>query len=251
MWHDSVPDGDEFAQQRRHDIAALAKRSASRRAGLEILGKVGDLGFGHKNTWMGVPVIRLPEDILLQQEVIWTEKPDLVIEVGVARGGGLVLNASLQAMSGITPKVLGVDNKIFQHTRDSIESNVYSSAITILEGDSVSSSIVDQVSAFTSSSKKTLLVLDSDHSSDHVYNELMLYSSLLPADSIVIVCDTLIDELPPGTYPNRTWNDGKGPLDAVQRFLANNPDFEPFMSDETRSLILTEIRDGIMRKVKP
>lgn len=229
----------------------MAKLSDSRRAGLEILGKVGDLGFAHKNSWMGVPIIRLPEDILLQQEIIWAEKPDLVIEVGVARGGGLVLNASLQAMSGITPKVLGIDNKVFRHTRDSIEANPYSSAITLLEGDSTSSTIIDLVSSFTCSSKNTLLVLDSDHSSDHVYKELTLYAPLLSAGSVVIVCDTLIDELPPGTYPNRTWNDGKGPLDAVQRFLANNPDFEPFMSDETRSLILTEIRDGIMRKVKP
>jgi cephalosporin hydroxylase len=210
---------------------------------------VGDLGFGHKNTWMGVPIIRLPEDILLQQEIIWKEKPDLVIEVGVARGGGLVLNASLQAMAGIPPRVLGVDNKIFQHTRDSIESNPYSSAITLLEGDSVSQTIVDQVADFTSGSKKALLVLDSDHSSDHVYKELSSYAPLLSAGSVVIVCDTLIDELPPGTYQNRTWSNGKGPLDAVQKFLDKNDDFEPFMSDDTRSLILTEIRDGIIRKV--
>ena len=211
---------------------------------------MGDLGFGHKNTWMGVPIIRLPEDILLQQEIIWKEKPDLVIEVGVARGGGLVLNASLQAMAGIPPRVLGVDNKIFQHTRDSIESNPYSSAITLLEGDSVSRAIVHQVADFTSGSKKALLVLDSDHSSDHVYKELTSYAPLLSAGSVVIVCDTLIDELPPGTYQNRTWSNGKGPLDAVQKFLDKNDDFEPFMSDETRSLILTEIRDGIIRKVE-
>ncbi len=196
-----------------------------------------------------MPIIRLPEDILLQQEIIWKEKPDLVIEVGVARGGGLVLNASLQAMAGIPPRVLGVDNKIFQHTRDSIESNPYSSAITLLEGDSVSQTIVDQVADFTSGSKKALLVLDSDHSSDHVYKELSSYAPLLSAGSVVIVCDTLIDELPPGTYQNRTWSNGKGPLDAVQKFLDKNDDFEPFMSDDTRSLILTEIRDGIIRKV--
>lgn len=198
-----------------------------------------------------MPIIRLPEDILLQQEIIWKEKPDLVIEVGVARGGGLVLNASLQAMSGIPPRVLGIDNKIFQHTRDSIESNPYSSAITLLEGDSVSQTIVDQVSDFTSGSKKALLVLDSDHSSDHVYKELTSYAPLLSAGSVIIVCDTLIDELPLGTYQNRTWSNGKGPLDAVQKFLDKNDEFEPFMSDETRSLILTEIRDGIIRKVEP
>lgn len=198
-----------------------------------------------------MPIIRLPEDILLQQEIIWKEKPDLVIEVGVARGGGLVLNASLQAMAGIPPRVLGVDNKIFQHTRDSIESNPYSSAITLLEGDSVSQTIVEQVSDFTSGSKKALVVLDSDHSSDHVYKELTSYAPLLSAGSVVIVCDTLIDELPPGTYQNRTWSDGKGPLDAVQKFLNKNDDFEHFMLDETRSLILTEIRDGIIRKIEP
>jgi cephalosporin hydroxylase len=249
-WHSSVPDHEAFAQKRAIDTEAMAKNLDLRETGLELLQSSNQFGFGHKNSWLGVPIIRLPEDMVIQQEIIWNEKPDLIIEVGVARGGGLLFNASIQAMCGLTPNVIGVDNKIFDHTKIALSGGAFTEFIRLIEGDSVSEEVLNQVSRITSSSEKVLLVLDSDHSSEHVFSELQNYVPLLPKGSIIIVCDTLIDEYPPGTYKDRSWSNGKGPLDAINRFRAVNSTVTTFMSDETRALILTEIRDGILRKIQ-
>jgi cephalosporin hydroxylase len=247
-WHLEVPNDAAFQEQRLRDVLALSKKNDIRQAGLEILKYASSFGFGHKNSWMGVPIIRLPEDIMVQQQIIWSEKPDVVVEVGVARGGGLLLNASLQSMCGLLPKVIGIDNKIFEHTKQAISSSVYSDSIKLIEGDSVSDQVLEQVAKITTNVNKALLVLDSDHSSDHVLEELRKYTPILPEGSIVIVCDTLIDEYPPNTYPDRSWANGKGPLDAVRRFFDENNSLIPFMSQDSRALILSEIRDGILIK---
>jgi cephalosporin hydroxylase len=248
-WHDSVPNGQEFELEKRANLEKMAKNSDFRTSGLSLLKEVSDLGFGHKNTWMGTPIIRLPEDLMLQQEIVWREKPDLIIEIGVARGGGLLFNACLQEMSGINPNVIGVDNKIYEHTHAAIEANRLNQSIELIEGDSVSSEVLSKVRVVAAKSLKTLLILDSDHSAKHVLNELRGYVPLLPLNSIIMVCDTLIDEYPAGTYPDRTWSDGKGPLEAIKVFSAENQTVEPFMRNETRALVLSEIRDGLLRKV--
>jgi cephalosporin hydroxylase len=248
-WHTTVPDDEAFVVQRRKDIEAFAEQTGIRKSGLDLLNAASEFGFGHKNSWLGVPIIRLPEDMLIQQEIIWKELPDLIIEVGVARGGGLIFNASIQSMCGLPPKVVGVDNKVFEHTSTAVNSSSYSQFIEIVEGDSISQAVLEKIARYTENSKKALLVLDSDHSSDHVLNELRSYTPLLPKGSVVIVCDTLIDELPPETYPDRSWSDGKGPLDAITRFLSESNELVPYMRSESRSLILTEIRDGLLLKV--
>jgi cephalosporin hydroxylase len=226
-WHSDVPNDADFTLKKKSDLLSIASQSQFRNEGLALMRVLGDEGFGHKNSWMGVPIIRLPEDMILQQELIWIEKPDLIIEVGVARGGGLLYNASLQEAFGIKPNVVGIDNKVFEHTWKAIESSRYASAINILEGDSVSEDARAQVARFTKLSEKTLLVLDSDHSSKHVLSELEQFVPLLPVGSVIIVCDTLIDELPPGTYRDRSWGDGKGHLDAIQKYRLNTDSGTP------------------------
>lgn len=248
-WHDSVPNWEQFNLEKRRNLQVLAKKEIYRQKGLELLSSLNNLGFSHKNTWLGIPFIRLPEDILLQQQLIWTEKPDLIIEIGVARGGGLVFNASMQEISGIEPKVIGIDNKVYQHTSRAIAESKYNNVIQILEGESTSPQILNKVSLLAQKSYKTLLILDSDHASTHVLNELDLYVPILPIGSLIIVCDTLIDEQPPGTYPNRTWSDGHGPGHAIKTYLSKNKNLSFHMIEETRALVLTEIRDGILIKV--
>jgi cephalosporin hydroxylase len=248
-WHESVPGASEFEEIKKKNLDLMAKELNYRASGLKLLRDVGEYGFGYKNTWMGIPIIRLPEDLILQQEIVWSEKPDLIIEIGIARGGGLVYNASLQETCGILPNVIGIDNKIFDHTYASIASNRFSQSIRLIEGDSISAQVTSNIRNIVSTSKKTLLILDSDHSSKHVLNELRSYVPLLPILSIIMVCDTLIDEYPEGTYPNRTWSDGKGPLDAILKFRTENQSVQPFMEIESRALVLSEIRDGLLRKV--
>jgi cephalosporin hydroxylase len=198
--------------------------------------------------WLGVPVIRLAEDLMRQQEIIFDLKPDLIIEIGVARGGGLLFNASMQEILGMEPKVLGVDNRIFPHTLEAIDRSRYAEQISLLEADSDSSSATNFVKDALQGCSAALLILDSDHSSKHVLSELRSYFGLLPIGSVVIVCDTIIDELPPGTFPNRSWENGMGPLHAVEQFLAETPSAAREFS-ATSDLLITEIRGGVIKKV--
>jgi cephalosporin hydroxylase len=221
-WHNSVPDGDQFEVEKIKSLSRLARNIGNRSKGLDLLLSLNNDGFSHKNSWLGVPIIRLPEDIQLQQELIWREKPDLVIEVGIARGGGLIFNASIQELSGLKPNVIGIDNKVYPHTYEAIKNSRYANHISILEGGSTSSQILSAVIPIIKNSSKTLLILDSDHSSKHVLDELNLYVPPLPLFSLVIVCDTIIDELPAGTYPDRTWSDGNGPGHALKIFMLSN-----------------------------
>jgi cephalosporin hydroxylase len=248
-WHESVPGSEEFESEKKRNLETLSKESRFRKLGLDLMSELGEYGFGYKNSWMGVPIIRLPEDLILQQEVVWNEKPDLIIEIGVARGGGLIFNASLQEMCGITPNVIGVDNKFFDHTLIAVANNRYKQSIKLIEGDSNSQEAVSKVQRLASESTKALLILDSDHSSKHVLEELRNYVPILPVNSVIMVCDTLIDEYPGGTYANRSWSDGKGPLDAITNFKKENNSIQAFMQIESRSLILSEIRDGLLRKI--
>jgi cephalosporin hydroxylase len=249
VWHDAVPDAEQFNLEKTENFNLLAEKQIYRQEGLNLLRNLNQFGFSHKNTWLGVPVIRLPEDILLQQELIFAEKPDLVIEVGVARGGGLVFNASMQEICGIEPNVVGIDNKVYPHTMKSVVDSRYEGSIKIFEGDSTSSQILNLVGPIAMKSKKILLILDSDHSSKHVLEELNLYVPILPIGSLLIVCDTIIDELPPGTYPDRTWSNGEGPGHAIKTFMNKNTNLSFYMRNESRSLILSEVRDGFLKKI--
>lgn len=249
-WHEAVPNATEFEVARKQNIRALSQGNEIRKTGLSLLVEVSKHGFGHKNKWLGVPIIRLPEDMVFQQELICAERPDLIVEIGIARGGGLVFNASIQSICGIKPNVVGVDNKVFAHTYEAIEKSAFSEFIEIIQGDSVSNETVHEVSLRMAKSERTLLVLDSDHSAEHVLQELEVYSKHLPTGSLVLVCDTLIDELPPSTFRGRSWEHGRGPLTAIRQFLSDRDDFVSDLVAENNSLLLSEIRNGIIRKVR-
>jgi len=248
-WHDSVPTGKQFELDRAESFSNLAKSTDFRQKGLQLLNDLNQFGFSHKNSWLGVPIIRLPEDILFQQELIAFEKPDLIIEIGIARGGGLLLNASIQEICGLNPNVIGVDNKVYPHTIKAVFESRYADHIKILEGDSTGMEVLDSLTPTTLSASKILLVLDSDHSSSHVLNELEHYVPILPVGSIIIICDTIIDELPAGTYPNRTWSDGYGPGHGLKLFMEKSNSLIFYKQTEVRSLVLSEIRDGVLKKV--
>jgi cephalosporin hydroxylase len=197
--------------------------------------------------WLGVPVIRLPDDIVVLQELIWEYRPLRIVETGVARGGSLILNASLQVLCGIEPAVLGIDISIFDHTRKALDAHPLSRGVQLLECDSTSAEAQSAVAEFLSGSESALLVLDSNHTHDHVLAELNLLAPLLPGGSYVLVADTLIEEFPEGHYQNRPWDKGNNPMTAVRAFLSGNEGFELDLGWSRRAL-MSEFRDGIMRR---
>ena len=175
-------------------------------------------------TWLGRPLIQLPEDMLRIQEVIYQLQPDCIIETGVAHGGSLVFYASLCHAIG-KGRVIGVDIEIRPHNRVEIEKHPLASYITLIEGDSTAPETVSQVRSLVAASDKVMVVLDSDHSRQHVLNELNAYRDLVTPGAYLVATDGLVRDL--GDVPRgEAYLRAGSPTEAVAEFVAANPDFE-------------------------
>lgn len=174
-------------------------------------------------SWMGRPVIQLPEDMLRMQEVIFQIKPDVIIETGVAHGGSLIFYSSLcKAME--KGRVIGIDIEIRQHNRSAIEAHPLSDRIVLIEGSSTAPEIVAQVKSLVKLDEKVLVILDSNHTYAHVANELEAYAELVTPGSYIIATDGIMYDLtdvprgqPEWATDNPTW--------AARDFVEKHPEF--------------------------
>ena len=174
-------------------------------------------------SWLGRPIIQLPEDMVRIQELITALEPDLVIETGVAHGGSLVFYAGLCTALG-KGRVIGIDIEIRAHNRQAIESHRLAPLIQLVEGSSTAPEVVSAVAGQVRPDDRVLVVLDSNHSRDHVRAELAAYAPLVSVGSYIVVCDGIMRQVcgAPRTAPDWTWNN---PLSAIDEFLASNPGF--------------------------
>lgn len=247
-----VPGHDEFVSNRDTWRSSLGRDEKLRKKSVSLQIAAEEHRYTYQHEWLGVPIIRLPDDIILQQEIVHYLRPSCVIETGVARGGSLVLSASLMEINSLPPLILGLDLLIMPHARKAIDDCKFVDSISLWEGDSASEAAKDAVDAFLRNlqvESPLLLVLDSDHSENHVLNELINLGDLLPVGSIVMVADTIIEEFPQGHYKNRPWDKGNNPMTALRRFLQLDKRFEPATKWNRRSLI-SEFRDGIIEKIR-
>lgn len=243
--HD-IPNESEFANSRSEWRSKMGNSAELREKSIQLTIASNEFHYGYQWEWCGVPIIRHPDDIVLQQEIMWNLKPKHVIETGVARGGSLVLSASLMEMVGNQSKVLGLDIQIFPHATEALKSWTVNGRIELVETDSTSTVAINAVKDFLRNTQEpVLLVLDSNHSHKHVLGELQALALILPVGSVVIVADTIIDEMPTDYYLERPWGPGNNPLTAVKEFLDSNLDFQIDQRWSRRSLI-GECRDGIL-----
>lgn len=206
--------------------------------------------FTYNFTWMGIPIIKFPNDMIVQQEIMARVRPDLIIETGVAHGGSVVFSAAMQEMLGINGKVIGIDIDIRKHNRTEIERNRFYSRIELIEGDSTSHEVLAQVKLHVQKAEKILVILDSLHSHAHVLKELRAYSKFVSLDSYVVLPDTFIEFFPKGYYSlNRPWDVGDNPYTAMQAFLEESSNFviDP---EFARKALITETVDGYLKRVK-
>lgn len=190
--------------------------------------------------FLGRPIIQYPQDIVAVQELIWSIKPDLIIETGVAHGGSLILSASMLALldycdaaesgavinlSEVSRKVIGIDVDIRSYNRIAIEAHPMSHRIELFQGSSVDQRIVAQVKAYADAYDRIMVCLDSSHTHEHVLAELEAYASLVTPGSYCVVFDTIIEDLPVGSFPDRPWDIGDNPKTAVDEFLSNHSEF--------------------------
>jgi cephalosporin hydroxylase len=174
-------------------------------------------------SWMGRPIIQLPEDMIRIQEVIYKIKPDIIIETGIAHGGSLIYYASLCKVMD-KGRVIGVDIEIRPHNRKAIEKHELFSYITLIEGDSTGEKIVNQVKALVRPNETVLVVLDSKHTKQHVLNELNAYSHLVSKGSYIVATDGSMKNLydVPRGEPEWIWDN---PTAAALEFASKNRDF--------------------------
>lgn len=213
----TTPDGevelDLYSEKGYEALANLWTRSAwERKQSYEI-------------TWLGIPTIQLPEDILMMQELLWKVRPDVVVECGIAHGGSLILYASILELLG-KGRVLGIDTDIRKYNRLAIESHPLSPRIVLIQGDSVSSGVLEAVRKEIRPGEKVLVALDSLHTRAHVRAELEHYGPFVTPNSYIVVFDGVMTMLTdaPGGKPE--WEDDN-PLNAVLDFLRDHPEFEP------------------------
>jgi cephalosporin hydroxylase len=204
--------------------------------------------------WMGRPVIQYPQDILAVQEIIWSVKPDLIIETGIAHGGSLIFSASMLELNAISggpadAHVLGIDIDIRSHNRAAVESHPMMRRITMIEGSSIAPEVISQVKAKAAGKRSVLVMLDSNHTHDHVSAELEAYADLTTVGSYCVVFDTVIEDMPDDAFADRPWSKGNNAKTAVWDFLKRHPEFEIDKSIQHK-LLITVAPDGYLKRVK-
>ena len=186
--------------------------------------KVGwDQKYAYTFTWLGRPIIQMPEDMVRTQEVIYRLKPDVIIETGIAHGGSLVYYASLCKMMG-KGRVIGIDIEIREPNRRAIETHEMFPYLTLIEGDSTGPAVVNQVKSLVRKGETVLVILDSNHSRQHVLNELKAYHSLVSPGSYIVATDGILRDLCDVPRGDEYWKEGN-PNEAVADFLKEHPDF--------------------------
>lgn len=254
-----------FEEEVRQNIARLGADPSMWQETLKWMLKAGATGnYAYNFRWMGRPIIQVPQDMVAMQELIWQLKPDLIIEAGIAHGGSLIFSASMLAQLDICEhieagtsfdprvskrKVLGLDIDIRAHSRAAIEAHPMASRIQMIQGSSIAPEVIDQVKTIAAHYQRVLVVLDSNHTHEHVLAELEAYAPLATPGSYCVVFDTLVEDMPADSFPNRPWGRGNNPKTAVWEYLKSHPEFEIDKSI-SHKLQITVAPDGWLKRVR-
>jgi cephalosporin hydroxylase len=265
----------EFRQQVAKNISDIGKDTAFQELSNKWLVEASKFFYSYNFTWLGRPVIQVPQDLYASQELIWACRPDLIIETGIAHGGSLIMSASMLALldycdameSGATlyvrkapRRVLGIDIDIRDHNRKAIESHPLGGKISMIQGSSVAPETIAQVKEIARNHKRVMIFLDSNHTHEHVLDELELYAPLTTKGSYCVVWDTNVEDLPDEMWANRPWGKGDNPKTAVWEYMRRLKDegrtaedgealsFEYDKVIETK-LAVTAAPDGFLKRV--
>ena len=197
--------------------------------------------------WLGLPIIQMPDDIVAMQEIIWETRPQVVIETGFARGGSVIFYSSILQLIG-EGRVVSVDIDVREHNRRAVEEHPLGSRVDFVEGSSTAPDTMDRVRALVSGSARVMVVLDSNHTHEHVLDELRLYGPLVTEGQFLVVSDTVVEDIPPQTHRPREWGPGNNPKTALQEYLRETNRFEPDPWFNSKVLV-TSSRGGYLRCV--
>jgi cephalosporin hydroxylase len=249
----SVNPVEAFREQVARNVAALGKDPDVQALSRIWSRETNRCGYTYNFSWLGRPIIQYPQDIVAMQELMWSIQPDLIIETGIAHGGSLIFSASmleLNAACGGPPDaaVLGIDIDIRAHNLAAIEAHPLSRRIEMLQGSSIAPEIIKQVQDRAVGKSRVLVILDSNHTHDHVLAELEAYAPLVSVGSYCLVFDTLIEDLPDEMFADRPWGSGNNPKTAVWEYLKTHPEFEIDKRIDHK-LLISVAPDGYLKRV--
>ena len=210
--------------------------------------------YSYNFKWMGRPIIQYPQDIVAVQELIWDIKPDLIIETGVAHGGSAVFFASLLELNALSggPKdaeVWCIEIDLRARNREAILAHPMYPRLRIFDGSSLDTKIALVVSEKAAKSERVMVILDSNHTHEHVLGELNLYASLVSVGSYCVVFDTVIEDLEGVEFVDRPWGKGDNPKTAVAEFLKTNSDFVVDQAIDEK-LLISAAPGGYLKRIK-
>jgi cephalosporin hydroxylase len=239
---------EEFSAEVRANIQSLKEDEKLRQLSHAWMSSSIANRYTYNFSWMGRPIIQYPQDMVAMQEIIWAVQPDLIVETGIAHGGSLVFYASVLELVG-RGSVLGIDVDIRAHNRAAIEAHPMMKRISMIEGSSTDDATAATVVERAEEAERVLVVLDSNHTHEHVLTELRLYAPLVSLDSYCVVMDTLVEDFPEHEYADRPWAVGDNPRTAVDAFLEHNTQF---VIDEEidAKLQISSARSGYLKRIR-
>lgn len=243
-----------FSSEKKKNIKRLGADKRLKDLSVKFIVDSARYKYSYNFDWLGRPIIQLPQDIVAMQEIIWSVKPDLIIETGIAHGGSLIFSASILALLEMCKmvkkaKVLGIDIDIREHNRIRIEEHPLAGKIKMIRGSSVAENTIRQVRNFAKGYRNILVILDSNHTHEHVLAELNTYASLVSKGSYMVVFDTMIERMPKGFFKERLWDKGNNPDTAVREFLKTDGRFRVDRGIENK-LLITVAPNGYLKRIR-
>ncbi len=244
---------EQFKHEGALEIAAQGRDDALAQATRTWFDQANAHKYSYHFEWLGRPIIQYPQDMVAMQEIIWSVQPELVIETGIAHGGSLIFYASmlelLASCTGVQGSVLGVDIDIRAHNREAIEAHPMAKRIRMLQGSSIAPDIVAQVKAAAQGKSRVLVVLDSNHTHDHVLAELEAYAPLTTVGSYCVVFDTVVEDMAAHLSGHRPWGPGNSPKTAARAYLGAHPEFEADHAMDHK-LLVSVAPGGYLRRTR-
>ena len=226
MANDKMLSREEFRLLQKKSAEEMAADTGLNEASRDVFFRADEHRWIHQSTWFGEPVLNLPQDMFAIQEIIFQTRPEYIIEIGVAWGGSLLFYSTLLEVLG-GGEIIGVDIFIPDDLKQRINSHgKLSERIHLINASSIEQDTVDQITAITGGSKKTMILLDSNHTHDHVYKELQLYSPLIEKGYYLICGDTIVEDFPKQEHRDRPWGPGNNPKTALNAFMKETNRFE-------------------------
>jgi cephalosporin hydroxylase len=240
---------EKFYREKKERIDAQGSNEKLREQSFGFLRESLKSLYSYNFSWLGRPVIQYPQDLIALQEIIWETKPSLIVETGIAHGGTTIFFASMLELIGGSGRVLSIDIDIRAHNRPLIEAHPLAKRVKLLESGSLDQVAVDEAARLASKAGAVMVVLDSNHTHQHVLSEMRLYSKLVTTGCYMVVFDGVVEQFPELFIDEeRPWGKGNNPLTAIREFLKEDPSFQ-IDWDILNKLMISAAPEGYLKKL--